>query len=291
MANGYFTISDFQNARIYYEDSIISSEERKRPRFLRNALYYLGFMHLLLEQTDDAGKIIDKFEKNFPDSHKLSILKGYYRSLNGDFKGAVRIYRNALKNEKHMKKIERATINTLIGDAYRETALFEKAEQSYNKALNLIHVFPAANHGKAKLLMMRGDIDSSLKLLDKVIYFDSYNFHAMTDKAYLLLIKGDGADKVLPLIKKAVSLNPPHYKPYLLMGCVQTVLGVDGEAERYFTKARDYNAEEYKIIFNKSWSYFLRGDTEKQKYYLSELLKLKGVPQTMRNKARTLLSQ
>jgi len=108
--------------------------------------------------------------------------------------------------------------------------------------------------------------------------------------AYLLLIRGEGAVKALPFAEKAISLNPPFYKPYLIMGTVLTVLGEDKDAERFYIKAKELNAPDYKLFFNRAWAYSLKGERERQKYYLIELLKQEGVPQNIRDTAGKILS-
>ena len=152
------------------------------------------------------------------------------------------------------------------------------------------HSFPAAYHGLAKIHSKQGDYDGALEYLGKVLSMDPYNFQASSDMAYLLLIKGEGAVKALPFAEKAVSLHPPFYKPYLIMGTVLTALGKDKNAERFYIKAKELNAPDYKIFFNMAWAFSLKGERERQKYYLKELLKQEGVPQNIRDTAGEILS-
>jgi Flp pilus assembly protein TadD len=109
--------------------------------------------------------------------------------------------------------------------------------------------------------------------------------------ANLLLIKGEGAEKALPFVKRAILLDPPFNKPYLIMGTVLMASGENENAEDYFIRAKEFNAPDYLILFNKAWAYSLRGDREKQTYYLRELLKVKDVPQHIKNTAHTILSK
>jgi tetratricopeptide (TPR) repeat protein len=295
LAHSYIAMSDFQNAKRYYADSIKIAREQRKSHFFTEAIYHLGFMHLILEQKTEAGEVIDLFEELSPESHKFKILKGYQSYLNQDMKSAIRIYQSVLRSNpffnKKFKRIDRVTIFTLLGDAYREMVLLDKASDSYKKALELNHSFPAAYHGMAKVQMLKGNFDVAFEHLSRVLSIDPYNFHAFSDMAYLLLIRGEGADKALPFAKKAVSLNPPFYKPYLIMGTVMTVLGEDKDAERFYIKAKELLAPGYQLLFQKAWAYSLKGERERQKYYLIELLDQNGVPQNIRNMARKMLSR
>jgi Flp pilus assembly protein TadD len=75
------------------------------------------------------------------------------------------------------------------------------------------------------------------------------------------------------------------------MGTVRIASGNDKDAERAFIKARELSAHDYQILFNMAWAYSIRGNAERQAYCLKELLKLKEVPDNIRNTAGRLLLQ
>ncbi|MBM4140026.1 MAG: tetratricopeptide repeat protein [Nitrospira sp.] len=291
LAHSYRAASDFQNAQNYYLTSVRIAVEEKRPFFTVESLYHLGFMHLLLEQRTEAGKVIDMLEKATPDSYKLRILMGYYSYLNKDFNAAVETYLDVLKDTRGTPRWDKVTVYTLLGDAYRDMGLADKAMGSYEKALNLNHSFPAAYHGMAKVHLMKGDLKTASEYLRKVLLVDPYNIVALSDMAHLVLLGGGGVDKALPFAKKAVSFNPPVYKPYLIMGTILTIQGEDADAEEFYTTAKDFHAPEYLVLFNRAWAYSLKGEREKQKYYLSKLLNMKRVPNNIRNTAKKILSK
>ena len=294
LANSYTAMSDFKNAKRYYVDSIRIAKEERKPHFLSKALYRLGFMYLMLEQKAEAKKVIEAFERLSPESAMLKILTGYQSYLNQDKKNAIRMYQDVHKSNPSFnqtyKRIDRVTVFTLMGDAYREIGLLDKASESYKNALKMNHSFPAAYHGLAKIHSKQGDYDGASEYLEKVLSMDPYNFQAFSDMAYLLLIKGEGAVKALPFAERAVFLNPPFYKPYLIMGTVLTALGEDKDAEGFYIKAKELDAPDYKIFFNKAWAFSLKGEIERQKYHLKELLRQEGVPQNIRDTAGKLLS-
>jgi tetratricopeptide (TPR) repeat protein len=292
LGNSYFEVSGFQNAEHYYQTALDVAKEGKRSHFTIETLYRLGFMYLSLEQGDKARKIIDEFEKASSGSHyKIKILKGYYSYLNEDFNTAIMTYTDILKGGQDLRSTDEATVYTLLGDAYRDAGLIDKAFNSYEKALDLHLSFPAAYHGIAKVQMMKGNLVSASDYLSKILSIDPYNIGALSDMANLLLITGEPVDKALPFAKRAVSLNPPLHRPYLVMGTILTASGSEKEAEGYYRKAKELHAPEYLLLLNKAWAYSLNGDMEKQEYCLRELLKLNGVPEHLRNTAQKTLSR
>jgi tetratricopeptide (TPR) repeat protein len=139
--------------------------------------------------------------------------------------------------------------------------------------------------------MIKGNLVSASDYLSKTLSIDPYNIGALSDMANLLLIKGEAVDKALPFAKRAVSLNPPLHRPYLVMGTILTASGSEKEAEGYYRKAKELHAPEYLLLLNKAWAYSLNGDMVKQEYCLRELLKLNDVPEHLRNTAQKNLSR
>jgi tetratricopeptide (TPR) repeat protein len=100
LANSYFSISDFKNAKSYYVHTIRIARERGAYYFTLEALYRLGLMNLVLEQSSEGRKIIDELERISPDSNRLKILKGHYSYLNHDIDDAINTYLYLLGAEK-----------------------------------------------------------------------------------------------------------------------------------------------------------------------------------------------
>lgn len=289
LANAYYGLSDYRSAEGYYTNVIRLGERIKAPNFTREAFFRFGFMTLMFEKSSEAGKVINAFERLSPNSYKLRILKGYYRFINHDSEGAVETYLQVLSDR--VPRTERVTVFTLMGDAYRSLGRVNEAFRSYERALELNYAFPAALHGLAKVSMLKGDFVTASHYLSRVLALDPYNIGALDDTANLLLIKGEGPKKALPFAQRAVSLNPPFYRPYLSMGTILAGLGQENTAGGYFARARELDAPSYLVLFNKAWAYSLRGDREKQASYLRELLNQKDIPENMRNTAHRILSE
>lgn len=291
LASSYFSVADFENAERYYKDAINIAGERKAPFYTVNTLYQYCFMNLLLERLQESKKIIDVLEKVSPSSYHLRILRGFYSFLNHRYEDALADYHEVMERQKKIKLLDRVTLFTLTGDAYRAMGAIDNATTMYEKALRLNSAFPAALHGLARIQMQKKEFDSASQHLKRALAADPYNFGVLTDLAYLMLIRGENVHKALPFAERAVSLHPPFYKPYLIMGTILTASGKEKEADGYYRKAEELQAPDYLVLFNKAWAYSLNGDRDKQKYYLTELLGRKDVPQYIRDTAHKALSQ
>lgn len=291
LASSFLAVSDFKNAKNYYLTALKLSLDNKLPLFTEDSLYRLCFMYLMLENIEEAKTILMTFEKILPDSHKLQIVKGYLSFLNKDYNSAIMIHERVLRDSKQILKYDKATVHTLLGDALREVNQAEQAYNNYQKALNLNHSFPAAYHGLAKLNLSKGDFKSAEENLTTVLKLDPYNIMALTDMVYLILIKGESISKALPYAEKSVLLNPPFNKPYLIMGTILIASNKEKEAEVQFNKAREYKALEYQVIYHKAWAYNIKGDIEKQRVLLIELINRKDTPPHILDLAKKILKR
>jgi protein O-mannosyl-transferase len=292
LANCYFSHAYFERAEEYYKKAVQISVERKTPAYMLDSLYRLGFMYLILERRPESGGVINSIEKFFGHTWQNDVLQGLYLYTNHDYNGAINSYlKTPVALSREFKLIDRATVLTLTADAYRAAGAVDKARESYEGALSLSSSFAAAHHGLAKIDMMQRRFDSASEHFGTALLFDPYNVMVLSDMAYLALLKGDGAEKALSFAQRAVVLNPPIYQPYLIMGTVRVASGNYKDAEPAFIKARELKAQDYQILFNMAWAYSIRGNAERQAYCLKELLKLKDVPDNIRNTAGRLLLQ
>lgn len=292
LANCYFSHAYFERAEEYYKKAIQISGERKTPAYMLDSLYRLGFMYLILERSAESREVIDKVDGLFYHTWNHDVLQGLYLYINHDYNGAINSYlKTPDRLSTEFKLIDRATVLTLTADAYRAAGAVDKARESYEGALALSPSFAAAHHGLAKLDMMQRRFDSASEHLGTALLFDPYNVMVLSDMAYLALLKGEGAGRALSFAQRAVVLNPPLYQPYLIMGTVQIASGNDKDAEKTFIKAKELNAPDYQLLFNMAWAYSITGNTERQAYCLRELLKLKDIPNNIRNTANKILFQ
>jgi tetratricopeptide (TPR) repeat protein len=184
-----------------------------------------------------------------------------------------------------------STLYSLLGDAYRNLGMSDRALESYREALQFNSSYPAAYHGIARTYLMQKNMKSAEEHLHIVLEIDPMNFKALADMAYLMLLKGRGPDAALPYAERSISFNHSFHHPYLIMGTVLTASGLDSKAEGYYRKAAELGAPEYLIYFNRSWGCTIIGDHEKQRYYLQKIVAMKDVPRHIRQTAEKMVSK
>lgn len=292
LANFSYSHSYFQEAEDYYKKAIIIAREKKSNAYMLDSLYRLGFMYLILERHTEAKRVIDVIGKLFQHSWMHDILDGMYLHANHDYKGAIESYNRAGSfSFESYKMIDKATVLALTGESYRAAGENDRALAYYNSALALSPSLPAAHHGIAKMDIAQRRFDSASGHLNSALLHDPYNFMVLSDMAYLMLLQGKKPEAALPYAKKSIELKPPVYQPYLVMGTIQLASGSDRDAEKTFIKAKELSAPDYQLLFNMAWANSIRGNTERQAYCLRELLKLKDVPDNIRNTANKILFQ
>lgn len=275
IGNTYFKTSDLSNAEKYYLETIRLSSYSKRAHFLDGSVYSLGFIYLYSGRFEQAKELIDKYE-SLLDSYKPKILKGFYKSLKGDLKGAIEEYNNVINKAEGIDKI---VLLTLLGDAYRGLGEYHKAIEKYEKALKRDPSFSAAIYGKGLSFIGLRNLDLAEKYLYEAISVDPYNVLAYADLSDLLIMKRRDLKEALVFAEKGVAFDTPFYQPYLSMGNILIILGREKEAQFYYDIALSKGAKEYMIIFSKARIYFIKGDNEKVKYYLTLLRGQKDLPE------------
>lgn len=292
LGNSSYTHGYFADAEKYYKEAVKICSDKKYSGYLLNVLYRLDFMYISLEKQEQAVKIKDLIGKLYKYPKEYYVLNGMLLNLNRDYNNAIENYNFALSSAFSPYELaDKATILSLIGESYRGLGQYLKAYNYYQAAVNISPSLSAAYHGIAKLEIAQRKFDSAKDNLNKALMFDPYNFMVLTDMAYLMLIQGNKFQDALPYARKAIEANPPLYQPYLIMGIIKLASGNEREAQMVFAKAKELKARDYQILFNMAWGYSINRNTEKQNYCLKELLKLKDVPDNIKNIAIKLLSQ
>jgi predicted Zn-dependent protease len=100
--------------------------------------------------------------------------------------------------------------------------------------------------------------------------------------ADILLITKEPVQEAEEFAARAVANSPPYPSPYLTMGSVFIIEGKEGEAEEFFRKAEARGADDYLIPFSKARAYLLKGEKEKVKILLEEVVSSKDTPEALR---------
>lgn len=274
LGNAYFKLSDLDNAERYYKEVVRISSKDKRPHFLDDSAYSLGMVYLFNGRLKEAKDLIDIF-KHTVESYRPEILNGFYKALNNDIGGALRDYNSILGQT---KGIDSVVVLTLMGDAYREKGLWDKAIEKYGEAISLDPGFSAAYYGTGVVFMNKRDIVLAREYFEKTLLIDPDNVLALSDMADLTLIRKENPQGALNYARRAVSKNPSLYQPYYTMGNVLIVLGREQEADEFYKKAAERGVADYMIPFGKARAYYMKGDEEQAQRQLAELRKFRDLP-------------
>lgn len=276
LGNAYMKEAETGNAEKCYEKVVKMSGENRRAHFFNDAAYSLGMIYLFRGELPKAKKLIGEFSKAI-ESYKPEILSAFYNSLTGNVDEAIKQYEEVLPQARS-DMTDTVVIYTLLGDAYRAKGMADKAIESYRKALSVDPGFASAYYGIGVAYMSRRNIQMASDYFRKTLQLDPDNTLALSDMADLLLIRGSNPEEALVYARRAVSRSPFLYQPYLTMGNVLIVMGREKEAAEFYDKALRHGMPDYMVSFNKARVYYLKGDTQKSNYYISELRRYKNLP-------------
>jgi tetratricopeptide (TPR) repeat protein len=252
----------------------MSSKDR-RPAFLNASVYRLGLTYLFEGNLHEAKNLITDMEQTI-DSYQLRILKGFYKASSGDPDEAIKLYNEILPET---RGADTPAVHTLLGDAFREKELWDRAIEHYQQALSRDLSFSAAYYGMGVSYMGKRDITSADYCFKKTLSLDPNNVLALSDTADLMLIQHQSPEDALIYAQRAVAKSPPFYQPYLTMGNVLLVLGREKDAEGFYRKAVEHGLSDYMVPFSKARAYYMKGDITQAKYYISELKRYRNLPE------------
>ncbi len=278
IGNAYLFTFDIKEAERYYIKVIKISKDNKRVYFLNESLYSLGMVYLMQGELQKAKELIEILDYSI-ESYKQLILKGFYKAKSGDIEGALKDYEKVLSKT---EGVDTVIVLTLMGDAFLKKGLWDNAIEQYNKALSIDRTFSAAYYGIGISYIAKRNIQLAFEYLEKALLYAPNNIFALSDLADLILIKKENAEKALIYAKRAIEKSPPFYQPYLTMGNVLLALGREKDADKFYVEALKRRMPEYIVPFSKTRIYWLKGDREKVKHYLSELQKYKNIPEDVK---------
>jgi tetratricopeptide (TPR) repeat protein len=278
IGNAHLLASNIGEAERYYKETIIISKQNRRVYFLNESLYSLGMLYLMQGELQKAKGLIDILDYTI-ESYKPKILTGLYKAKSKDIDGALKDYKEVLGGT---EGIDTVVVLTLIGDAYREKGLWDDAIEQYNRAISIDQTFSSAYYGIGASYMAKRNIELATEYFKKALIYDPNNISALSDIADLMLIQKESPEEALVYAQKAVEKTPPFYQPYMTMGNVLLAIGKENEAEEFYKEALKRGMPDYMIPFSKARVYWLKGDTEKAKYYLSEIQRYKNLPENIK---------
>jgi tetratricopeptide (TPR) repeat protein len=275
LGNSYLDASDLKSAKRWYREAAGLSATDGRAGYLRDSLYSLGMVDLFMGDLPAASKVIDTMNKKLEGSYTPRIVEGFYRSLNGDYDGAIQQFDRVLPSTVGLDKV---IVYTLLGDAFSKKGVPARAIENYKVAIRLDPSFAAAYYGLGTTYLGMRDLKKAEEYIVKTLVVDPLNPLALADMADIQLIKKEPPEKAERLASRAIAQSPVPYPPYLTMGNVLIVMGREQAAEEFYRKAVEHGAKDYLIPFSKARAYYLKGDREKVKFFTKEVLSMKDTP-------------
>ncbi|HET6516492.1 MAG TPA: tetratricopeptide repeat protein [Thermodesulfovibrionales bacterium] len=270
VGNAYLKVPDFAKAKKYYNEAVRTSIENRWLSSFNAAVFRLGMAYLFEKNLAEARKLIDSAKAQI-DSYNLRILEGFYKALSGRLDEALENYNKVLPET---SGVDRVVVHELKGDAYREKGMWDAAIENYNKVIAQDQSFASAYYGIGMAYLGKRNIASALEYIDRALSLEPNNILALSDKADLMLItKKARPEEALLYAQRAISKSPPFYQPYLTMGAILTILGREKEADDSYKKAVERKAPDYMVPLSRARAYYIKGDPEKTRYYLSEVRK------------------
>ncbi len=279
LGNAYLKMSDVKSAKQYYREVMEISMTERRANFFWESAYSLGMMSLFTNDLEVAKRVISLMDARIEDREKTTILKGFYLFVSGDTEGALKTYTIILPST---SGLDRVIVHTLLGDAFSKKGVPDRAIENYEEAVRLDPSFAAAYYGLGTTYLGMKDLDRAERYIVKTLALEPLNPLALADMADIQLIRKEPPEKAERFAARAIAQSPAQYQPYLTMGTVLIVMGKEEAAEGFYRKAREHGAKDYLIPFSKARAYYLKGDGEKVKYYMKEVLSIEDTPEPLK---------
>ncbi len=268
LGNYYLSRTEFESARTYYRKAIQESAKLRKPTFFTSAAFSLGMINLYTGDTGVTEGLLTLMERTTVDNVFYRTLKGFYLMQKNRLQMAIKELKLALQMPS--RDVEKASILTLLGDAYLRRGDHRRAESYYMEALKLVPGHAPAYYGIAQIRLRERKPSEAKRMLEMARESDPDNPLVLADLAEVLLLKGrlQEAEK---LARQALLHSPPFRNPYLTMGNILVYEGKEEEAERYYRMAVQRGASRRTVLLGMARSYYLRGDIKKAEEILKEV--------------------
>jgi tetratricopeptide (TPR) repeat protein len=181
----------------------------------REAADYLAYDLLFLKRTDEAMKIVDRFQPLLEKDYDLPLIAGHVHAERGEDEAAVHDFTHALEINPTM-----AVGYMNRGYVYNDLRLATKAEQDFRKALTLNPNYGEAHLGLAYALVQLRSAAPALKEAEIATRLlpDSESLHLVKAEAYRQRAMLTPAENEY---KQAIKLNPNSTNTYIALADVQ----------------------------------------------------------------------
>lgn len=204
-------------------------------------------MREVLGTDDGVAEDIARAMKLFPDNIDVVLLAAYQEFVNGNPKGALRIYRKAFKHITDDKN--RSLLWGSIGDVHHELGDDDDAFKAYRKALEYNAENALVLNNYAYFLSLRDEeLERALAMAQLAVTLESDNYNYVDTYAWILHLMGRN-DEAKKHILRALSLSGQQDATIMVhYADILWELGEKFMAETYWKRAveRGYDADELK---------------------------------------------
>lgn len=275
MALGYYKSGAFTKANKYIDNAISKSPSTLNYRKLKVEILAetgkeeaaLRIIAMLKKQNllsyEYERKVSSLEQYTLYKTGKTSSLRnyhlGYYYYLENDFSKAIKSLQTALSGK---KGVDNQSIYSLMAKIYFETAEFEKARESVQKAYKL-------DKNNPQTLIVLGNLDYNQGNYQQALKY--YRQAAKNKKDYLPQIKEaivhqklSNGQKAKEILDKVMKAYPQSWQAYYYSGLLD-----ENEGEEYFNQSLAINPMFKEVWIELAKISILKQDYLKAKKYLS----------------------
>lgn len=195
------------------------------------------------------------------------------------YERALSYYKKLLAQERTLSADLRAHLHFNIGLAYFYKNSFKFAEHHFRTTQKIDSAFPKINESLGELLLRRGAIAESIKLLKVGISIEPYSWisHYMLGIAYTKILDWR---KAYDEFVTAIDMDPSEPRAWQMCGAVLLSLQRLDEAEQYLRKALELNPHFSEAVADFGFLFLKRGDAQRARDFFEQALALE--PQNLK---------
>lgn len=229
----------------------------------------LAYVFYELKQYKAAENTLLKALTDSTEPQEILFLVGNLYLKLEEYDRALSYYKKLLLAEQSLSVDLRAHLHFNAGLTYFYKNSHKLAEQHFRTTHRLDPGFPKINESLGELLLRRGAIAESIRLLKEGISIDSYSWisHYMLGVAYTKILDWRNAYEEFIT---AIEMDPHEPRAWQMCGEVLLSLQRLDEAEHYLRKALELNPHFSEAVADFGFLFLKRGDTQRAREFFEQ---------------------
>lgn len=269
-ARGYAQEGKFLHAvQVYHKITILVPT-------LDVAWVELASVYYELKHYEAAENTLLKAMNDSSEPQEILFLVGNLYLKLEQYDPALSYYKKLLAQERTLAKDLRSHLHFNMGLAYFYKNSTRFAEQHFRATQKLDPAFPKINESLGELLLRRGAVAESIRLLREGIATDPYSWisHYMLGVAYTKMLDWK---KAYEEFVTAIEMDPNEPRAWQMCGEVLLSLSRLEEAEQYLRKALELYPHFTEAVVDFGFLFLKRGDYQRAREYFEQALMLEPV--------------